>query len=52
MWIGVGTVLTKLFRRTHQNLGPSKGGLVDRRQWTCPLADEFERWHLIKIQHV
>lgn len=52
MWTGVGTVLTRLFRRAHQDVGSSQGGLVDRRQWAHALADEFQRRQFIDIQHV
>jgi hypothetical protein len=52
MWIGDRTVLTRLFRRAHQDLGPAQGGLVDRRQSEGTLADSFKRWHFIDIQHV
>jgi hypothetical protein len=52
MWIKYRIVLTRMFRRAHQNLGPTKGGLVDRRQLESALADSFERWHFIEIQHV
>lgn len=52
MWIGVETVLTRLFRRAHPDLGPPEGGLVDRRQLEGALAYRFECWYPIDIQHV
>lgn len=52
MWIGDRTVLTGMFRRAYQDLGPTKGGLVDGRQLESALADSFKRWHFIDIQHV
>jgi hypothetical protein len=52
LWIIDRTVLTRLFRRAHQDLGPAQGGLTDRRQRARALADELERWHSVDIQHV
>ena len=39
-------------RRAHQDLGPTKGGLVDGRQLGGALADRIKRWRLIDIQYV
>lgn len=45
-------MLTRLFRRAHQDLGPAQGGLADGRQRARALADELERGHSVDIQHV